>query len=141
MKRVIENRFAGVLQQPVICLGILQILSRQMRSAHGDGPVDPIMLPEDASLDAIRRGIDAAEVREPDRAGVLALVIAKRQQALTPIEVAVAQPGVASIRRHEDVEIREGIGRIPESVSCLTYDGRSDQGRSRTSAADDIPDS
>src|SRR6266704_7158764 len=89
IQRVIQYQWWTITQQPTIPSGVLQELSGKVGRAHDYGSRNPLVFPEWPGFNSVQGWIHAAEIRQPDLlSGMVALIPAQRQQALTPIQVA-----------------------------------------------------
>ncbi len=129
VERVIED-LGRILQEPVVAVRIVEKLAGEIGGADDDGAGHALVWMELRVTDAIDLGIDRAEVVEIHRVvRVLRLIVAQREKALAPIEVAVAEEFPACRGIHERREVREIAGSVAEDVGCVDDEKRDEQKR------------
>ena len=70
--------------------------------------------------DAVQAGIDGANCGEVQRlARMLPLVVAQRNQALPPVQIAVGEQAPTVFRLHENIEVCQIVGRIAQDIGCV----------------------
>src|SRR5579871_5215817 len=105
VQRMIED-LSRVLQQPMVAIRVVEQLAGEVGDADDDGAGHPVGWVELNVADAIELRVDGAEVVEVK--GVVrmcVLIVAQSDQALAPIEVAVAEQLPARGRIYERSEV------------------------------------
>ena len=111
----------------MIAVRVIEKLTREMGGADDDGAGDRLVRFEWNIANAVEGGIHRAEVGEVDRfVGVLLLVFAQRKQALSPVDVGIADEFVAGGGVHEWREVREVVGRVAQRVGGV-YDQQAEE--------------